>query len=767
MDNIDEVDLKPPTDTGFNNELFSVEHVKQENNVLEENLNEVSSDIKLEPDIQIFEFINIEDNKHEKHIQTMVASEENLEMVKESNESEKNVYRCSICSYRTTRKFCLTNHKKSHLALEERQMFACAHCDNKYKTRGGLQYHLDNNHIDFRTKELKKPQEKIYRCAICSYRTEHKSCLKRHEKIHLAPEERQSFACVLCDKKYLTKVGLKDHFKDNHIDSSPIDTAYNNELFSVEHVKQENDVLEENLNDVSSDIKLELPTDTAFNNESFSVEHVKQENNVLEENLNGVSSDIKLEPPTDTAFNNESFSVEHVKQENDVLEENLNGISSDIKLEPDIQTFEFINYEDNKHEKHIQAMVASEDNLEMAKASNESQKKVYRCSTCNYKTARKFCLTNHKKSHLALEERQMFACAHCDSKYKTRGGLQYHLDNNHIDPRTKELKKPPEKTYRCAVCHYRTEHKSCLWQHEKIHLAPGERESFVCVLCDKKYLTKGGLKDHLKYYHIDSKTKELNKSKKKVYGCPTCSHQAGDMSALRRHQAVHLTPEERQMYGCAHCDKKYMSKSDLRRHFEAKHTRSKEVQEKVYKCGKCHYETLRRSYFTKHEQVHLAPEERQMFACEQCDKKYMSNCRLQDHVKRNHTESRLKESQKKFRCSICSHKSRDMANIRRHEVIHLTLEERQMFGCAHCGRKYRSKKGLQDHLKRAHIDSGNADCISPADEKFVIDEYTPHLDDFRNVDCASPTDEVIIDSLKIEMDELTSLLNDTKYRMIE
>ncbi|XP_030752995.1 oocyte zinc finger protein XlCOF6-like [Sitophilus oryzae] len=506
-------------------------------------------------------------------------------------EKKKRIHKCSVCSFQARYAYIIQKHKKVHLTPEERELFACSYCDNKYITKSGLKDHLDNKHSEFRPKEKKK---RIHKCSICSFQARYAYIIQRHKKVHLTPEERELFACSYCDNKYITKTGLEDHL-------------------------------------------------------------------------------------------------------------------------------------DNKHSEF---------------RTHEPQKKVYRCSTCSYNTTRKPVLENHKISHLTREERQMFACAHCDNEYRSKISLRYHLQKNHIDSRVKrrrvrtgELNESQKEVYICTICGYKTRYRINLRHHKKTHLAPEQRQLFSCAQCDNTYRTKTGLKYHVTNTHIDSRMQ------KNVYRCSTCSFQTQEKSRLRQHEEVHLAPEERQLFGCAHCDKKYKIKRSLK-----------------------------------------------------------------DHLRDNHIDARakeLRESQKQVhKCAICGFQTRHRSNLWKHKKIHLAPEERYIFACAQCDRKYKLKRSLQNHIKFHHIDSRNAE--TQTDElildslKMEIDDYTPHLDDFKNAErvavtnkvksedflkieiddndtpilnkeihhdlrnAESQTNEVILDSLKMEIDDYTPLLDDFK-----
>ncbi|XP_030755795.1 zinc finger protein 585A-like isoform X2 [Sitophilus oryzae] len=208
----------------------------------------------------------------------------------------------------------------------------------------------------------------------------------------------------------------------------------------------------------------------------------------------------------------------------------------------------------------------------MANALKELQKKVHRCCTCSYQTTRKSNFNDHKKIHLAPGERQIFVCLHCDKTYTRKQRLQHHLQNNHIDSRAKALKESQKKIYRCCTCSYQTTYKFNFNNHKKIHLAPGERQMFACLHCDKTYTRKQLLQLHLQNNKIDSRAKALKKSHKKVYRCSMCSYQTPYKSHLNTHKNTHLPPEERQRFACLHCNKTYIQKQGLQWHLKYHHT---------------------------------------------------------------------------------------------------------------------------------------------------------------------------------------------------
>ncbi|XP_030747631.1 zinc finger protein 808-like isoform X3 [Sitophilus oryzae] len=206
--------------------------------------------------------------------------------------------------------------------------------------------------------------------------------------------------------------------------------------------------------------------------------------------------------------------------------------------------------------------------INWAKQLKESQKEVYRCSTCSFQTPYKCSLYNHKKVHL-------FACAHCGNNCRSSASLEVHLAINHIDSRANELKETQNEVYRCATCSYQTPYKCGLNTHKKVHLASEERQLFACLHCDNKYRTKQSLEYHFEFNHTDSRVKKLTVSQDKVYRCSKCSFRTAYKASLNKHKKIHLAPEKRKLFACAHCDKKYKSRQGLNDHLGYNHISSR------------------------------------------------------------------------------------------------------------------------------------------------------------------------------------------------
>ncbi|XP_030760246.1 gastrula zinc finger protein XlCGF26.1-like isoform X5 [Sitophilus oryzae] len=605
--------------------------------------------------------------------------------LKQLKEADKKVYKCAISGFQTLHKASLQKHKKTHLAPEDRKLFACIHCDKRYISKQSLRHHLEDNHIDIVSRS-KAARKNLHKCSICGYQTRKISCFERHRETHLAPGERQMFACVHCEKKCSEKRRLTDHIIDNHI----------------YHI----------------DSRLKVGQKIIYRCSTCSYQ---------------------------------TKNMSNLKRH------------KDIHLAPEERQIFACAQCDNKYTSNKNLLRHVKDS-HIYYRSQAAKEIVFKCAICDFQTIRELNLHNHKKIHLSREERQLFPCTLCEKKYSTKGYLQSHFINKHSDSRPKEAE---QMVFRCAICGFRTLRSTSLRSHKKIHMAPEERQLFACTHCDKTYKSGHFLRRHFEENHVDGRSQVVEK---KVYKCAICFFETLHKASLRDHKNTHLAPEERQLFACAHCDKKYTSKQNLRHHIEENHihSRSKAARKNIHKCSTCGYQTPYSTHLQRHQKIHLAPDERQLFACAHCDKKYTEKQRLKVHFDVDHMGSRSEEAEEKvFHCTTCGFQTQYKSNFLSHKKIHLPLKDRQLFACTHCNKRYTTKRGLQRHLEdnHTHIDSRNADCTSSTDEvildalKIEIDDIALPLDDSKNSECLAVTNDIKSeDFIKTEPEDVAPIM---------
>ncbi|XP_030756522.1 zinc finger protein 521-like isoform X4 [Sitophilus oryzae] len=695
----------------------TVEHTGAEGNEQEEHVQySVISDDELEPEGRTVEHTGAEGNEQEEHVQYSVISDDELEP--RTMELNKRVYKCTMCDYQTIKNKYLKSHQQVHLPREERRWYTCPICDRKYARNIHLRHHLVKNHPDFiRTNEVEK---RVYKCTMCDYKPKKNKYLKSHQQVHLPREERRWFTCPICDKKYTTKVSLNYHLVGNHPDFT----------------------------------------------EGRTVEHTGAEDNEQEEHVqNSVTSDGELET--------EDRTVEHTGAEGSEQEEHVqNSVTSDDELEPEGRTVELTGAEGNEQEEHIQNSVTSHDKLEPR--TMELNKRVYKCTMCDYQTIKNKYLKSHQQVHLPREERRWYTCPICDRKYARNVHLRHHLVKNHPDfIRTNEVEK---RVYKCTMCDYQTIKNKYLKSHQQVHLPREERRWFTCPICDRKYTTKISLNYHLVGNHrdftegrtVEHTGAEDNEQEEHVQNSVTSDgeletedrtveHTGAEGSEQEEHVQNSVTSDDEletegrtvELTGAEGNEQEERVQNSVTSHDKLEPTM--ELNKRVYKCTMCDYKPKKNKYLKSHQQVHLSREERRWYTCPICDRKYTRNTSLRHHLVKNHpdfTESRTvdltgaddKEREKHFQNSITSDKIID-------ESISIMNEEN-----AESFIKMEIDDGAPTLDEGMHYDFENADLsetniAKPGDLiEIEIDDKAPLLD-FNNWDLVDQPEQVKIEDI--------------------
>ncbi|XP_030760244.1 PR domain zinc finger protein 5-like isoform X3 [Sitophilus oryzae] len=672
--------------------------------------------------------------------------------LKQLKEADKKVYKCAISGFQTLHKASLQKHKKTHLAPEDRKLFACIHCDKRYISKQSLRHHLEDNHIDIVSRS-KAARKNLHKCSICGYQTRKISCFERHRETHLAPGERQMFACVHCEKKCSEKRRLTDHIIDNHIYHIDSRLKVGQKIIyrcstcsyqtkNMSNLKRHKDI---HLAPEERQIFACAQCDNKYTSNKNLLRHVK------DSHIYYRSKEAEKE-----VYKCAICGYQTLDKPNFYRHEKIHMAPEDRQL------FACVHCDKEYTTKQILQRHLEDNHIDSR--SQAAEKKVYKCTMCHAQTRKESHLRQHMKIHLAPEDREFFVCTHCDKKYMTKKALKSHLENNHTDSRSQAAK---EIVFKCAICDFQTIRELNLHNHKKIHLSREERQLFPCTLCEKKYSTKGYLQSHFINKHSDSRPKEAEQM---VFRCAICGFRTLRSTSLRSHKKIHMAPEERQLFACTHCDKTYKSGHFLRRHFEENHVdgRSKAARKNIHKCSTCGYQTPYSTHLQRHQKIHLAPDERQLFACAHCDKKYTEKQRLKVHFDVDHMGSRSEEAEEKvFHCTTCGFQTQYKSNFLSHKKIHLPLKDRQLFACTHCNKRYTTKRGLQRHLEdnHTHIDSRNADCTSSTDEvildalKIEIDDIALPLDDSKNSECLAVTNDIKSeDFIKTEPEDVAPIM---------
>ena len=165
--------------------------------------------------------------------------------------------------------------------------------------------------------------------------------------------------------------------------------------------------------------------------------------------------------------------------------------------------------------------------------------KTHQCE-CNKMFATQEQLKLHRKSHIHATN----TCYKCDSPYKSRTGLSWHMLTMHTE----------NTLLSCRICPTTFKDPVVLKRHKTIHT--GEKP-FECNECRKSFSTPSGL-----YTHKNSHTKEM------AYKCNQCEQFFRARKQLVLHTRKHTGEKP---YKCDVCNLAKSSLPQLKFHKSTKH----------------------------------------------------------------------------------------------------------------------------------------------------------------------------------------------------
>jgi len=149
---------------------------------------------------------------------------------------------------------------------------------------------------------------------------------------------------------------------------------------------------------------------------------------------------------------------------------------------------------------------------------------------------------------------------------------------------------------------------------------------------------------------------------------------------------------QEQHHACEYCNKTFSKKKNLNEHVKIHSS-------EVFPCNICGKEFNVKSNLRKHEKSHLESKD---FQCVDCGKLYRSERNLKEHVTIVHLKSNYI-----FPCHLCDKEFNKKSILNGHLKCHLGIKD---FQCVDCGKMFRKKPSLQQHVAIAHLGQRAFQC---------------------------------------------------------
>nr|CAI5852380.1 unnamed protein product [Callosobruchus analis] len=628
----------------------------------------------------------------------------------EGSSAEK-IHECSYCSYKTTVKQYLTEHALVHSSDKPN---TCKHCSASFNRKGSLVEHIVKKHPGFIASVTKKIFEcshctyktsikpmfhehvmrnhpnllasvscKLYECSACGYKTARKNRLDEHSLKHIASGSSDSpFRCVFCNSTYKRKRTLDNHLLKKHPDHIPTTKShvcvvclksFGQKIQLGEHILRHHDDNEHKnlVLAISSKVHICSCCEYKTTLKAQLAEHILRHHKNAGAHLSKISSKIHSCSFCEYKTTLKKNLAEHILRHHNDDVTHLNLVSAAKK---------------NKGGKGPQV-----DGTEAGRA-------LFICYNCNFTAGTKKRLILHIvvgicnqkaksiKSRLAYTRRNPsndYVCTQCNIVFTRKPNLDGHIIKMH----RASMGSVSSKIHGCTHCDYKTTRKYLLHSHMLTH-------------------TSG----------VDTFNKHPNFSASvsyTIHQCPRCDYKSARKHDVAKHMRRHLVEDSiGNLTTCKHCKGRYKSEQGLNSHIIRKHSEFiGSITGKIYECSHCPFKTAYKHCFDVHMATH-SDVDSNLNTCEQCTATFTSKYNLDDHVVKKHPIILLLWTRKYTNVyfvdiKLCNYKSVKKREGEQDVVKHIDEDYSSNLACKQCNVRYKTKRGLSNHIIKVHPGSVN------------------------------------------------------------